>query len=331
MIRIMGMEEKHIRQMAVLLAKRHERERKIFNFLPERFEEIDDTEEVLRNVLNRPYINGIVAVREIDVIGYLLYEFKEDTRHGRYVWMDYESIAISEHEHPRLLRLLYANAGAEWIKHGYFQHMLMAPLGDEKVIDQWLDLSFAFDQKYGILSLNDFEPKNGTAPKLEFRKGSKEDSPLLKKMAMWNSIHQSTAPSWLPITRETLENVKESYEALAEDQAAYLWLADQGDRIAGFHVYFQKEERLSLVIPEKCVELPAASTNPELRGRGVGRALANHCFGEMKNQGFGYIYADWRTANQLASYFWPKMGFQPIMVRMTREVDPRIAWAHGEE
>ncbi|ANU24404.1 GNAT family N-acetyltransferase [Planococcus donghaensis] len=331
MIRIIGMEEKHIRQMAVLLAKRHERERKIFDFLPKRFEEIDDTEEVLRKILERPFINGIVAVREIDVIGYLLYEFKEDSRHGRYVWMDYESIAISEHEHPRLLRLLYANAGAEWTKHGYFQHMLMAPLGDEKVIDQWLDQSFAFDQKYGILSLDNFEPKNGTIPKLEFRKGRKEDSSLLKKMAMWNSIHQSTAPSWLPITRETLENVKESYEALTEDQAAYLWLADQSDRIAGFHVYFRKEEPLSLILPEKCVELAAASTNPELRGTGIGRALANHCFEDMKSQGFDYIYADWRTANQLAAYFWPRMGFQPIMVRMTRQVDPRIAWAHGEE
>lgn len=330
MIQIIGMEEKHIRQMSALLSKRHERERKIFNFLPERFEEIDDTEEVLRKLIKRPFINGIVAVRGIEVIGYLLYEFKEDAKHGRYVWMDYESIAISENEHPRLLRLLYANAGAEWIKHGYFYHILLASLGDEMVIEQWLDQSFSFDQKYGILSLDDYKPDTNNVPKLAFRKGSKDDSSLLNKVAMWNSIYQATAPSWQPITKETLEDVKESYEALSEDEDAYLWFAEQGDRIAGFHVYFRKESPLSLIIPENCVELPAASTNPELRGRGVGRTLANHCFGEMKKQGFDYIFADWRTANQLASYFWPRMGFQPVMVRMTRKVDPRIAWAHGE-
>ncbi|MBF6633352.1 GNAT family N-acetyltransferase [Microbacterium sp. APC 3898] len=330
MIQIMGMEEKHIRQMAVLLAKRHERERKIFSFLPTTFEEIDDTEEVLRHMLERPFINGIVAVRGIDVIGYMLYEFKEDAKHGRYVWMDYESIAISEHENPRLLRLLYADAGAEWIKHGYFHHRLMAPLGNEAVIDQWLDQSFSFEQKYGILSLDDFEPENGTLPKLEFRKGKREDASLLKKMGMWNSIHQAAAPSWQPITRETLEDVKESYEALSEDQDAYLWMAEQGDQIAGFHVYFRKEDPLSLVTPENCAVLPAASTNPDLRGTGVGRALANYCFDEMKKQGYEYIFADWHTPNQLASYFWPRMGFQPIMVRMVRKVDPRISWAHGE-
>lgn len=330
MIQIIGMEEKHIRQMSALLAKRQERERKVFNFLPERFEEIDDTEEVLRKLLVRPFINGIVAVRGIDVIGYLLYEFKEDAKNGRYVWMDYESIAISEREHPRLLRLLYANAGAEWIKHGYFNHILLAPLSDETVIDQWLDQSFSFDQKYGILSLYDYEPKEEPIPKLKFREGSKEDSPLLKKVAMWNSIYQATAPSWQPITKETLEDVKESYEALSKNQDAYLWMAEQGDRVAGFHVYFRKENPVSLIIPENCVELPAASTNPALRGRGIGRALANHCFSEMKKQGFDYIIADWRTSNQLASYFWPKMGFQPVMVRMTRQIDPRIAWARGE-
>ncbi|AQU78183.1 MULTISPECIES: GNAT family N-acetyltransferase [Planococcus] len=330
MIQITGMEEKHIRQMSTLLSKRHEQERKIFNFLPERFEEIDDAETVLRKLLERPFINGIVAVRGIDVIGYLLYEFKEDAKNGRFVWMDYESIAISGHEHPRLLRLLYANAGAEWIKNGYFHHMLLAPLGNELVIDQWLDQSFSFDQKYGVLSLDDFKPKTGSIPKLEFRKGDREDSPLLKKMAMWNSIHQATAPSWLPITRETLEDVKENYEALTENEDAYLWMAEQGNRIAGFHVYFRKEEPMSLVTPENCAELPAASTNPDLRGRGVGKALANHCFSEMKKQGFDYLVADWNTANQLASYFWPRMGFQPIMVRMTRKIDPRIAWAHGE-
>ncbi len=330
MIRFIGIEDQHIRQMSTLLAKRQERERKIFPYLPSRFEEIDEAETVIRKLLDRPYTGGIVAVRGIEVTGYLIYEFKEEAERGRYVWLDYESIAISEHEHPRLLRLLYADAGAEWIKHGYFEHVLLAPLGDEMVFEQWQDQGFAFEQKYGLLSLDDYEPKNGALPKLQFRQGSKEDAPLLKKMAVWNSIHQAAAPSWHPITRETMDSVRKSYVALTEDQEAYLWLADQGEQIAGFHVYFRKENALSLVTPDNCVELPAASINPDLRGRGVGRALANHCFTELKKQGYDYIFADWHTPNQLASYFWPRMGFQPVMVRMIRHIDPRISWAHGQ-
>lgn len=331
MIQIISVEEKHIRQMSALLSKRQARERKIFPYLPDKFEEIDETEMVIRKLLERPYASGVVAVRGIDVIGYLIYEFKEEAHRGRYVWMDYESIAISEHEHPRLLRLLYADAGAEWVKHGYFHHVLMAPLGDEMVFEQWLDQGFAFEQKYAILSLDDYEPKNGSLPELEFRRGTKADAPLLKKMAVWNSIHQAAAPSWHPITRETMENVQKSYVALTEDEEAYLWLANQGEQPAGFHVYFRKEDPFSLVTPENCVELPAASTNPDMRGRGIGRALANHCFGELKKEGYDYIFADWHTPNQLASYFWLRMGFQPVMVRMSRQIDPRISWAHGQD
>ena len=199
------------------------------------------------------------------------------------------------------------------------------------VFEQWLDQGFAFEQKYAILSLDDYEPKNGSLPELEFRRGAKADAPLLRKMAVWNSIHQAAAPSWHPITRETMENVQKSYVALTEDEEAYLWLAIQGEQPAGFHVYFRKEDPFSLVTPENCVELPAASTNPDMRGRGIGRALANHCFSELKKEGYDYIFADWHTPNQMASYFWPRMGFQPVMVRMSRQIDPRISWAHGHD
>ena len=41
LIQFMGIEDRHIRQMAVLLAKRQERERKRFSFLKAMFEEID--------------------------------------------------------------------------------------------------------------------------------------------------------------------------------------------------------------------------------------------------------------------------------------------------
>ncbi|HSI66703.1 MAG TPA: GNAT family N-acetyltransferase [Planococcus sp. (in: firmicutes)] len=332
MIQFIGIEETHIRQMAVLLAKRHERERKVFPYFPVKFEEIDETEVVIRKMLERPYISGIVAVRGIDVLGYLLYEFREDAHRGRYVFMDYESVVISEHEHPHLLRLLYADAGAEWVKHGYFQHVLVSPLGDQAVVNEWLDQSFAFEQKYSILSLEQYNPQDRELPEdLVFRKGGKEDAALLKKMALWNSIHQADAPSWHPITRETMNSVKRSYEALLNDEEAFLWIAEQGERIAGFHVYFRKNDSNSLVTPENCWELRAASTNPELRGKGIGRALANYCFTELKNADIDYIFADWHTPNQLSSYFWPKLGFEPVMVRMSRHIDSRITWAHGKE
>lgn len=331
MIQFVGVEEVHIRQMSALLAKRHEKERKNFPFLPPAFEEIDEAEQVIRKQLKKPFVSGIAAVRGIDVIGYLLYEFKENTDRGRYILMNYESIAISDKEHPTLLRLLYADAGAEWIKHGYFTHVMMVPLSEQALVEQWLEQGFSYEQKYAVLELKDFEAPDAAPPgKLHIRQGGQQDAPLLKKVALWNSIHQAAAPSWHPITKETMENIKRSYMDLSQDKEAFLWIAELGERIAGFHVYFRKEEHLSLSTPMNCAELPAASTNPDMRGKGIGRQLANHCFAEMKNEGFDYLYADWHTPNQIASYFWPRLGFEPFMIRMSREIDPRIAWAHGD-
>lgn len=330
MIQFVGVEEIHIRQMSALLAKRHEKERKAFPYLPSVFEEIDEAEKVLRKQLEKPFVSGIVAVRGIDVIGYLLYEFKEDTDRGRYIMVNYESVAISGKEHPSLLRLLYADAGAEWIKHGYFTHVLMIPLAEQALLEQWLEQGFSYEQKYAILQLKDFETANNLNPdKVTIRRGGQTDAPLLKKVALWNSIHQAAAPSWHPITKETMENIKRSYMGLSEDKEAFLWIAEQGERVAGFHVYFRKDDGLSLSTPLNCAELPAASTNPDMRGKGLGRALANHCFAEMKKEGFDCLYTDWHTPNQIASYFWPRLGFEPFMLRLSRKIDPRIAWAHG--
>ena len=330
MIQFVGVEEVHIRQMSALLAKRHEKERKAFPYLPPAFEEIDEAEQVLRKQLKKPFVSGIVAVRGIDVIGYLLYEFEEDADRGRYILMNYESIAISDKEHPTLLRLLYADAGAEWVKNGYFDHVLVVPLSEQSLVEQWLEQGFSYEQKYAVLQLKDFEASDiAERGKVNIRRGDRNDAPLLKKVALWNSIHQAAAPSWQPITKETMENIKRSYMGLSEDREAYLWIAELGERIAGFQVYFRKDDDLSLSTPLNCAELTAASTNPDMRGKGIGRMLANHCFTEMKEEGFDYLYADWHTPNQIASYFWPRLGFEPFMIRMSRKIDPRIAWAHG--
>ena len=331
MIQFMGAEEEHVRQMAALLARRQEREREQFPFLPRKFEEIDETEPVIRHTLQKPHTFGIVAVRGIEVIGFLLYTFKGDEKRGRYIEIDYAASAVAAAEHPRLLRMMYAEAGAEWVKHGYFHHVLTVPLSDGQVVSQWLEQGFSYEQKYALLPLESFEPREtatGTSP--HFREGNETDRDILRKVAAWNSIHQTSAPSWNPITKETMDEVRQSYEELVGNEKAKLWFAERQGQVAGFHVYFPAEHLYSLLLPEKTAELAAAATNPAFRGKGMGTALANYCFMKMKQEGFDYLLADWHTPNHLSSYFWPRLGFQPVAARLARKLDSRISWARGE-
>ena len=83
-----------------------------------------------------------------------------------------------------------------------------------------------------------------------------------------------------------------------------------------------------LYIPESCMELPAAGTLADARNRGIGLALTNAGFAFAKEAGYQYVLADWRTTNLQSSRFWPRRGFRPVVYRLFRRVDERIAWAN---
>lgn len=331
MIQFVGFDEQYYPEMATLLAKRHQVERGRYPFLPKRFEDSTETEALLRKIGQKPFVNGIVALRDQQVIGYMLYEFKEDSKKGRHITIDYPCIAIAEDAHPRLVRLLYAEAGAEWIAGGYFQHIIYVPIGYDRFVYEWLEQGFKFEQKYAMLDIQKYEPKAKESEKraLNIRRLDDGDTEMLKKMSRWNSIHQASAPSWNPITKESLEDVKSGYAALANDAEAIVLIGEQDEIPVGFHVYYEADASANMYTPEQSVELPAASTNPQYRGRGVGKALADASYEQLKEMGYHYALADWHTPNHLASYFWPKLGYQPFMIRMVRKVDNRIAWAHG--
>ncbi|WP_438313402.1 GNAT family N-acetyltransferase [Sporosarcina sp. FA9] len=329
MIRFVQFEEKYIPQMAELLASRQMKERIRFGFLPERYENAEETAKILREETSKPFTAGIVTLRFDEVIGYLLYEFKQNATRGRHVSVSYPSLAIKEGEQSRLVRLMYAEAGAEWVRNGYFEHVLFAPVGNDPIILELLEQSFRFDQRYAILSLNSYVAKSDGTARVNFREVTKDDSSLLQKMAPWNSIHQAAAPSWSPLTKESIDKVRKEYAGLAVDDESTMWIAEQNSIPAAFHVYYPADANGSIVTPENSAHLAAASTNVEMRGKGIGKAIADYCLGEMEEKGYKYIMADWHTPNPLASYFWPKLGFQSYMIRMVRKVDPRISWADG--
>lgn len=332
MIQFVGLDEQYYPAMATLLSKRHQVERIRYSFLPKRFEEAAETENLLREIAKNPFVNGIVALRDQQIIGYMLYEFKEDAKKGRHIIIDYPCLAISEDAHPRLVRLLYAEAGAEWIAGGYFQHIIYVPIGYDRLVYEWLEQGFRFEQKYAMLDIKNYEPKakHTDTSAINIRRLAENDTEMLKSMSRWNSIHQASAPSWNPITKESLQDVKSGYAALAKDAEAIVMIGEQEGIPVGFHVYYEADTSSNMYTPNQTVDLPAASTNPQYRGRGVGKALADASNAQLKEMGYDYALADWHTPNHLASYFWPKLGYQPFMIRMVRTVDNRIAWAHGK-
>lgn len=85
-----------------------------------------------------------------------------------------------------------------------------------------------------------------------------------------------------------------------------------------------------LHLPTPYLYLSVAGTLPGFRGRGIGIALTQHALSAARADGWHVCETDWRSTNLLSSRFWPRRGFRPYLYRLSRLIDPRIAWARGD-
>jgi ribosomal protein S18 acetylase RimI-like enzyme len=81
-----------------------------------------------------------------------------------------------------------------------------------------------------------------------------------------------------------------------------------------------------MFVPAKSASLTVAATKAQARGRGINTYLTWRGFAQAKTDGFDFCYTDWISPNLLASRFWPRFGFKEVGFRLSKRVDPIIAW-----
>jgi GNAT superfamily N-acetyltransferase len=65
------------------------------------------------------------------------------------------------------------------------------------------------------------------------------------------------------------------------------------------------------------------ATNPDARGRGVGRALVDTTLTWAHAHGYRWVSVDFEPANPLSRPFWLGNGFRPIGYGVLRSIDAR--------
>jgi GNAT superfamily N-acetyltransferase len=117
------------------------------------------------------------------------------------------------------------------------------------------------------------------------------------------------------------------YASLVADPDATVWLGFYKGEPAGMQCYFPAEYADDyLFSPPDCIELAVACTKATYRGLGIGGALTRHGLAVAREAGYRRCLVDWRSTSLIASTFWPAHGFQPVIYRLVRRVDSRIAW-----
>lgn len=309
------------------MAKRHKKERIIFPSLKKKFEDAKCTEKILKERIERNYTKGICAYKDNKILGFLLSNIKIDNRFGRCAWIDYEGLAIADSESPELYRKLYAQLVKVWVENGVLSHYIIIPAGDKQVVDSWLNLSFAFQQVYGITSLSKYDVK--IPDNLTIKLADENDSENLRNISNLIFTYQAGAPTYAAGLPEDMEIIRERYGELPNDDESIILLAYAGSELLGFQGGYIEEDNSHMMIPEKAIGMEIAGTVEKSRGSGIGNILTKLMFNKAIEDGLENAYTDWRIANLCSSNFWPKKGFKPVAYRMYRRIDERIYWSDG--
>lgn len=321
---------------AELLARRHTRDRASVSLLPVRFTDPRLALAAVREVWNNPHTTGAAAFRDGRLVGYLLGEARFNTLRGRHVWVQLAGHALDAGEQPDLYADLYAVAGPVWLRLGAFDHYVLVPAEDAAAQEAWFSLSFGRETVYAVRSLTEALPEPVAVPGVVIRRGTEADrDAMVDEMSPILRRHMAGPPIWGVALPEHAATLREAFADMLRDATTHVWLAElagdaESGRVVGYQTYIPAspaDDKMTISISERTVLLEVAATRPDMRGRGIGRALTAAGLADAAATGYRMCVMDWRTTNIEAGRFWPKLGFHRAVYRLVRKVDPRIAWA----
>jgi GNAT superfamily N-acetyltransferase len=213
------------------------------------------------------------------------------------------------------MRDLYAAAAARWVDDGHRQHVVFVPSHDGELVDAWFRLSFGASAVLALRETDAEEPFDGD---VEIRPGTPDDFGDGARLEREMNLAMQPSPSFSGIPLQSVEEIEAEWRE-DEDQDQYeLFVAERDGRVVGNILLYRRPPDLR--VPKGSIDLAQASTEPEARGSGVGRALTAHVLGWAHEHGHPVMTTDWRMTNLWASRFWPKRGFRVAFLRLYRSI-----------
>jgi ribosomal protein S18 acetylase RimI-like enzyme len=310
-----------------LLAERHVRNRKTLPVLPERFEQPDVAAKAIEALLEKKTASGYAAVRGGKMVAYLIGDHTVEPW-GRCGWVRLPGSALAEGESVETLQDLYVLLGNDWVKRGVFIHHTYLSAADKDIVNAWFDLDFGKERIDAILDFAQVEIPEIRIPKgIRIRRAGPGDNEHLAGMSHIIFRELEKAPYWHPTPPEIWAELREGWGELADNENVDAWLAMDGGRtVATIASWKEAEDATAMLVGPQTFTFSVAATRPEYRGRGIGAALTWTCLAHGRGRGCEYCYTDWISPNLAASRFWPRFGFEEAAYRLTKHINPMIAW-----
>lgn len=317
-------------EAAALLAERHARTRTVLGNLPERFAQPEIAAGAIGALLEDGGAGGYAAFRQGTMVAYLLGATTVQAW-GRCGWVHLPGSALEEGGSPEMLQDLYVLLGEDWVRRGAFIHHTYFSAAERDLVEAWFAMDFGKERVDGLLDLRQAVlPAARPVSGILIRRAGPQDGPHLAGMSGQIAREYEQAPFWHPTPPEAWKELREGWAELAGDDKVTAWLALDGDQAVGTIAAWQEEEQATgMLIPPKTFTFSVAATRPAYRGRGIGTALTLACLAHGRESGYDYCYTNWISPNLSASRFWPRFGFQEVAYRLTKNVNPMIAWTRS--
>jgi ribosomal protein S18 acetylase RimI-like enzyme len=317
-LEVLPFSDEHVAGAGRLLAARHARQRQAEPLLAPAFEDATRAAEEVAAVWALPDASGSAALRDEELVGYLIGAPREVDVWGENVWVPEAGHAVEEAEDARDL---YALAAARWYEEGRRRHYVLAPASDSRLVEAWFRLGFGQQQAHGVR-----EVAEGSVDLPEgfvIREPRAADVEALLSVDLALPAHQRGSPVFSEQPLPTEDAIREEWHStLAGNEEKILIGFKNGQPVACWSVvaaelsYHYK----GLMRPEQASYLAFASTVPEARGSGIGVALTQASLAAAAKDGYAAMVTDWRVTNLLASRFWPKRGFRTAFLRLARSI-----------
>ena len=255
---------------------------------------------------------GAEALRGGSVVARLVATLGEAPSRGKHAWIGLGDHALAPDEEPELLADVYAAAAAPWVEDGYLTHIVEVP-ADGPLPQLFFALGFGREQVHATGAVRAEEPS--TPDGTTIRRAGPDDIELLLDVAGTIGEHQVGPPVWSGLPAPQREEMRADWVEFLADGAAVVLVAERDGEAVGYAAIEPGDQ-------PGVAHLPVAGTRPDVRGSGLGVALAEHVLHQAYLAGFESVELDWRSTNLLASRFWPKRGFRATHLRLRRDVQP---------
>lgn len=254
---------------------------------------------------------GVVALRDRRVVGFLV-GFPARLFNGL------PGVHVPEWGHavdgdPSVYGPLYRAASQRWVAAGRLSHALSLFSGDGAGLESWSGMDFGRHLIDGVRRVvTAARPSTGVAVRLAVEADLEAAAALEEATA----AHLRAAPVFLARRPDD----HDALLARLGDPQRPVFVAETDDRVVGWLTASPSEDSSFTLRRHVPLAIDGAFVEPARRGAGIGTILVESMVAWAAAEGFEWIAVDYETANFEAAAFWPRCGFDPVLVSLARTI-----------